>query len=164
MSPFEFLSYESTPGEKYYGIATVRAWGKIILKYKIVPGKDGQGFFPAPGSYKVGIDPLTGKDRYDRIFMVDSSYENKLLEDMIRHHVTPYLSGAPQTGQNSTIGGQPMQYHQSTQKIESMPNTSGSYAWPGDRQQAPQNNPFQQSQSPYANQTPTTFTDGELPF
>ncbi len=45
MNNFEFLSYEAVQNEKFLGVCTLRAWGKIILRYKIIPGKEGRGFF-----------------------------------------------------------------------------------------------------------------------
>ena len=47
MTPFEFLGYEPTPAEKHLGIVTIRAWGKIILKYKAVARKEGGFFWPS---------------------------------------------------------------------------------------------------------------------
>jgi hypothetical protein len=54
MSNFEFLEYIPTPNEKHLGIATVMLFGRVFHKYKILPAKDGKGFFPVPASYKVG--------------------------------------------------------------------------------------------------------------
>ena len=90
---FEFLEYTPTPQDKHLGIATIKAYGKIILRYKVVSGKDGQGFFLSPASYKMGVDAM-GKDVYEKCFMIDSIYENKLLEDCIRAHVNPYASNS----------------------------------------------------------------------
>jgi hypothetical protein len=54
MSDFEFIEYIQTPNERHLGIATVLLYGKVFHKYKILPTKDGNGFFPVPASYKVG--------------------------------------------------------------------------------------------------------------
>ena len=88
MNNFEFLSYDVVVGEKFLGIATVRAWGKIILRYKIVPNKDGSSFFASPSSIKNG-------DRFEAAFMLDSNYENQGLQAMIREKVGNYLLGKP---------------------------------------------------------------------
>lgn len=80
MSNLEFLSFISTPGEKYIGIATVKLYGKVILRYKIVPIKDGSGHFPAPASYKAGDD-------YVHAFMLDSISETEELKKIIMHNV-----------------------------------------------------------------------------
>ncbi|MEK6882481.1 MAG: hypothetical protein AABY22_22865 [Nanoarchaeota archaeon] len=88
MNPFEFIKFEKTPGEKYQGIAYVKAWGKIILRYKIIPTKDGVGYF-------VGIDchkkpGVEGK--YEDAFMLDSNGDKELIEDMIRKVVNQAMA------------------------------------------------------------------------
>lgn len=92
MNNFEFLSYESVVGEKFLGVVTVRAWSKIILRYKVIPGKDGRGFFCSPASVKVN-------EKYESAFMVDSSYENQALQALIKEEVSKHLNGtiAPPT-------------------------------------------------------------------
>lgn len=93
MKNFEFLSYEPVVNEKFIGIATVRAWSKIILKYKVIPNKDNSGFFVAASSIKNGTDPVSGKDKYESVFMVDSSYENKELMAMLKDRITDCIAG-----------------------------------------------------------------------
>lgn len=100
MNPFEFLSYEATPGEKQLGIATIRAWGKIILKYKIVEKKEG-GFFESASSIKNGTDG-EGKDNYEKVFMIDSMYETQQIKKLIEHHVRPYAKQPSLFDQQST--------------------------------------------------------------
>lgn len=92
---FEFLGYEAVEGEKFLGIATIRAWGKIILKYKVTPGKDGHGFFCSEASIKNGIDISTGKDNFERCWMLESNYENELLKKFLKAHVNPYENAKP---------------------------------------------------------------------
>lgn len=91
---YQFLKYELTPGEKYLGIATVKAFDKIILRYKIVPTKDGQSFFAAAASYKV---PSPEGDRYIPSFTLDSISETEELMQVIRQgvrssHAMPHSS------------------------------------------------------------------------
>lgn len=93
--PFEFLGYEAVEGEKFLGIATIRAWGKIILKYKVAPGKDGHGFFCSEASIKNGTDLSTGKDNFEKCWMLESNYENELLKKFLRSHVNPYETTKP---------------------------------------------------------------------
>lgn len=88
MNNFEFLSYEPVNGEKFLGIATVRAWGKIILRYKIVPTKDGKGIFPASSSIKNG-------EKYENSFMIDSNYENQAIIALIKDKVCDCIAGKP---------------------------------------------------------------------
>ncbi len=87
MNPkFEFIKYEPTPSEKHMGIATVKLYGKIIARYKIVPTKDGTSFFPAAASYKVG-------DRYESCLILDSNSEKEELDSMIKAHVRSIQGG-----------------------------------------------------------------------
>lgn len=87
---FKFIKYEPTPNEKHLGIATVKAYDKIILRYKIVQTKDGTGIFPAPASYKMS---LNGEDRYISAFTVDSVSDNDDLSAMIKREASKAISG-----------------------------------------------------------------------
>jgi hypothetical protein len=82
---FEFIKYEPTPLQKYLGIATVRVFGKIVLRYKIVPTAKGCGFFPAPASYK------TSDDSYTHAFLLDSRSDEEELFHLIRSNVKPQI-------------------------------------------------------------------------
>lgn len=85
MSNFEFVSYVPTPTEKHLGIATVKAYGKFILRYKVIPTKDGQNFFPAPASYKIG-------EAYVHAFQLDSNSDKEELENLIKNSVRPQVN------------------------------------------------------------------------
>jgi hypothetical protein len=85
MNNFEFLEYQPVSGEKFLGVCALRAWGKIILRYKIIPTKDGSSFFAAPSSVKIG-------EKYESSFMLDSNFENKALQDMIREKVSDHIN------------------------------------------------------------------------
>jgi hypothetical protein len=74
MSEYEFLNIVATPNEKHAGIATIRVNRSIVLRFKIVPKKDGSGYFPTCASYKVPDG--TGSDKYVEAFMLDSRSEN----------------------------------------------------------------------------------------
>lgn len=91
MSNFEFIKYEPTPSEKHMGVATVKLYGKIILRYKIVPNKDGSGYFPCAASYKMPSAP-GGQDIYVSAFMLDSNSEKEELENLIRANVKQFLA------------------------------------------------------------------------
>jgi len=94
-TPFEFLGYEAVENDKFLGIATIRAWGKIILKYKVTPGKDGHGFFCSEASIKNGVDTSTGKDNYEKCWMLESNYDNELLKKFLKANVNPYSHMSP---------------------------------------------------------------------
>lgn len=83
---FEFIKYETTPQEKHLGIATVKLYGKLIARYKIVPTKDGTSFFPAAASYKIN-------DRYESCLILDSNSEKEELDALIKAHVRSIQGG-----------------------------------------------------------------------
>lgn len=84
MNNHEFISYVATPNEQYFsGIATVKLYGRLIAKYKVVDKKDGSGYFIAPPNYRV-TDPLSGDAKYIDAIMIDSKMENDDLQAMMR--------------------------------------------------------------------------------
>jgi hypothetical protein len=91
MDSMEFLKYEQTPGEKHLGVATIRLWKKIILRYKIVLNKDGSGFFPASASLKLAATS-DRSETYCPSFMLDSSYEAQTVADFIKFHVKSFIN------------------------------------------------------------------------
>lgn len=44
-SQVEFLAFDETLAEKYLGVASLRFFGQIILRYKVQQTKDGNGIF-----------------------------------------------------------------------------------------------------------------------
>jgi len=95
MSLIEFIKYEPTPTEKHLGVASVKLYGKIILRYKIVPNKDGSSYFATPASYKMSTPPGT-PDKYCEAFMLDSNFEKEeimsLIHENVRKHMAPQAS------------------------------------------------------------------------
>lgn len=88
MNPkFEFIKYQPTPEEKHLGIATVKLYGKLIARFKIIPTKDGTSFFPASGSLKIG-------DKYESCLTLDSNSEKEDLDAMIKAHVRSIQGGS----------------------------------------------------------------------
>lgn len=88
---FKFEKFEATPGEKFLGIATVKLYGKIVLRYKIVQTKDGSSYFPAPATYKMPTPP-GAKDRYISAFILDSNSENEELMGLIMQNVSRFIN------------------------------------------------------------------------
>ena len=82
MNQYEFISYKPTPGDQYMlGVATVRLYGKVVLRYKHVKTKDGAGdFFTCP-SYTITDD---GEKKYMQAFMLDSRSDEETLMEIIR--------------------------------------------------------------------------------
>ena len=77
----EFIKYIPTPTAKFLGIAEIMIEGKLVLRYKLAPGKDGKGIFIQPASY--GIDSPNGVE-YKRCFEWDSNLLKDDIESMIR--------------------------------------------------------------------------------
>lgn len=90
MGNIEFLNYIPTPNEKHLGIATIRIDKRIILRYKIVPMKEGSGYFPTASSYKITED---GVDRYIPAFILDSNFEKEEVESLIKSNVKRFMAG-----------------------------------------------------------------------
>ncbi len=86
MNKFEFIRYEPTPGEKHLGIVTMKLYGKMIARYKIVSTKDGQNFFPASASFKIG-------EQYHHAIMLDSNSDKEELDYLIKANVKAILNG-----------------------------------------------------------------------
>lgn len=88
---FEFISYqEAAPGEKYLGIATIKAFGKILLRYKVIPGKNGN--FYAPPSYKIA-------DQFVPAFLMDSRAD----EDAVKAIIKKGIAEGPKLDQDEEI-------------------------------------------------------------
>src|SRR5574337_1808869 len=84
MTSVQFINYTPTPGEKHMGIATIKLYNRIVLRYKIVPNKDGSGYFPTSASYKI-VDEQG--ERYVSAFVIDSNSEKEEIEGIIRANV-----------------------------------------------------------------------------
>ncbi len=86
---FEFMDFVPTPGEKHLGIARVKFYGKIVLRYKIVAKKDGLGYFPTVASYKMPTPD--GSDSYASAFTIESNSDKEDVEQLIRVNCRRYL-------------------------------------------------------------------------
>jgi len=75
----EFVEYIPTPGEKALGIATI-SYGTLLLRFRINPGKDGNGFYALPAAHKIG-------DKYVDSFEIDSRREHAKMIDIVRENV-----------------------------------------------------------------------------
>lgn len=106
MNKFEFVKYEATPQEKHMGVATVKLYGKILAKFKIINTKDGSNFFPAAPSLKID-------DKYVSALIMDSSTEKEELDILIKQNVRMKLAGItppqeePKYEQTSFLDGCP---------------------------------------------------------
>ncbi len=100
-SPFEWMKYVPTPGEKHFGIAVIRYERRFIFRFKIMPSDHG-GYWVTSASMKVGS--VNGKDKYEAAFSLDSEYEKDMLTKFIIENVERELS--PQS-QNASVFTQP---------------------------------------------------------
>ena len=86
MRNFEFIKYDLTPHDRHKGIAHVRAYGKISLRFKVIPKKNGEGTFPAAPSIRMGTEPDIS---YLSAFSVDSKEEESELMSVLRDGIGP---------------------------------------------------------------------------
>lgn len=99
----QFISFDITPTEKHIGIATIRLYDNIIFRFKILPTKDGLGFFSTPASHKI---TKNGKDTYVPAFLIDSRMEDEKIREFIRTNVRSAM-GSPKASMNGTALAQP---------------------------------------------------------
>ena len=88
MNQIEFIKYEATPGEKHMGIATIKMYGKIVLRYKLMPNKDGSNYFLGCASYKITSG---GEDSYLSAFVIDSRAEEEEINQVVRSHLKKFM-------------------------------------------------------------------------
>lgn len=96
----EFLAFDETPAEKYLGVASIRFFGQIILRYKVQRTKDGNSIFIAAPSFKK-VDE-TG-EHWCQWFMLDSMSQNETVTNLIKTKVKAYFSSKDPS--NSGSGG-----------------------------------------------------------
>lgn len=100
-SQVEFLTFDETPAEKYLGVASIRFFGQIILRYKVQRTKDGSGVFIAAPSFKK-VDE-TG-EHWCQWFMLDSMSQNETVTNLIKTKVKAHFNSKAD-GSNSGSGG-----------------------------------------------------------
>ena len=107
----KFLNYTPTSNEKHLGIATIKLYEKIVLRFKMISTKDGASFFCGCVSYKMP-DPTGGDtDVYLEAFMIESRSEYEDVKNFIRCNVKKYMenNSAPPKKENSG-GGEPVPF------------------------------------------------------
>ena len=58
-SQVEFLAFDETPAEKYLGVASMRFFGQIILRYKVQRLKMAMAYSLLPPALKRWISPAS---------------------------------------------------------------------------------------------------------
>lgn len=112
----EILKFELTEDLKFFGIATVRLYRSVVLRYKVVENKDGSGFFVVPPSYKREFND--GTDKWTHWFMLDSMVFNEEVQEMVRAYVNKWISA--NSGQKVQQSYQP-QAQPAMQQEEQLP-------------------------------------------
>lgn len=85
----EFLAFDETPAEKYLGVASIRFFGQIILRYKVQRTKDGNSIFIAAPSFKK-VDQAG--EHWCQWFMLDSMSQNEIVTNLIKTKVKAYFN------------------------------------------------------------------------
>lgn len=81
---FEFISYEATPHERHEGIVSIKAYGKILLTYKVIKNTD-HGYYVARP--KIRNKKEIG-EVYLPAFVIDSQIENEEIFKCVRDNLT----------------------------------------------------------------------------
>lgn len=83
---FQFISYVPTPNDQFMlGIAKVKAYGKIELRFKHVKTKDGTGTFFCCANYTT--QDAANEKKYIACFQIDSRSDEEMLYEIIRQGV-----------------------------------------------------------------------------
>lgn len=154
-SPFEWMKFIRTPGEKHLGIAVIRYERRFIFRFKVMPSDHG-GYWVTSASMKTGT--ANGKDKYEAAFSFDSDYEKSQLTDFVLACLEQEMQNSQQNtsvfgsnnGQNQAQNG----YNQGQFQTQNGQNHNQS-ARPSSQQQP---NMFQQQA-----QQQTVFDDN-IPF
>lgn len=101
----EFIGYTPTPSEKYLGIATVKIYGKVLLRYKVIPRNDGTSIFFAPPSIR--LPAVDGAD-YVPSFILDSQIDEEEIFALIRRNIKQSEQRTPNIDAPASYRHQPL--------------------------------------------------------
>lgn len=104
MSSFEVLQVYVLKGEKHLAVVDVRAWGKICLRFKVVPAEKG-GTFVTTGSVKIGMED--GKDKFEPCFLMEMRSEERQLRDVVMGAYRASINGQNVSSAPSVFGTAP---------------------------------------------------------
>lgn len=84
MNNIEFIEYipVTIENQKHLAVVAVK-WSGIVLRFKIMPTKDGTGFFPATASVLVK-DIISGEEKYQSAFEIDSRSEHERVLNFVK--------------------------------------------------------------------------------
>ena len=81
---FEFIRYDAAnAGEKHLGVATIKIYGKFIVRVKEIFTKNGVNTFLAPPAVKIGDD-------YEKGFEIDSKSEQVEFDKFVQFHIAEF--------------------------------------------------------------------------
>ena len=91
MNNIEFLEYipVTIENQKHLAVIAVK-WAGIVLRFKIMPTKDGNGFYPATASLLVK-DNISGEEKYQSAFEIDSRSEHERVLNFVKAVYTHVL-------------------------------------------------------------------------
>lgn len=82
---FKFVSFELCPHEKHVGIVSVKAYDKILLKYKVIQPQDNQE------TYYLARPKIRNKQEHGEVylpaFVIDSQIDNEELFALVREKI-----------------------------------------------------------------------------
>ena len=85
----EILKYEETPECKHMGVVHVRLFKQVVLRFKIVPKKDGSGFFVTGPAYKRETE---AGEKWLQWFVIDSQVFAEEINNEIELFVVKFLA------------------------------------------------------------------------
>lgn len=109
---FEFKSYIPTPNDQYMlGLVKLKVYGKVVINFKHVKTKDGQGDFFCAASHT--MTDANNEKKYISSVLLDSRDDEEELQEFIRFHVKQAIAqrSALSAQQNSQSNVQAGQYY-----------------------------------------------------
>lgn len=138
-SPFEWMKFIKTDGEKHVGIAVIRYDRRFIFRFKVMPSDHG-GYWITTASLKMGS--VQGKDKYEPAFSLDSEYEKSQMTDFILECVNKELEKTPATSQSIFGQTQNAYGQQQTQNSQQASQGYGSVPLQAPKSSNDENLPF----------------------
>lgn len=82
----QFIDFKEAHNEKHVGIATISLDGKIYLRFKVLPRKEGPGYYCVTNSFKIS------DDEYLPAFVIDSNYMKEQIDLEIKKNVEDFFA------------------------------------------------------------------------
>lgn len=142
LNEIEILKFEETPEAKHLGVAHVRLFRQVILRYKVQEKTDGVGYFINPPAYKREFSD--GTEKWTKWHLLDSQVFQEEVRDQVESYVHIHM-----TNKSALSTQQPtLNPHQAPMN----PPPNQGYSQPMQQAQ-PQAQPPLQAQQPLGGQT-----------